>query len=224
MTYNAGSLVTSAQRRIRDTGYAGADMLEHLNDELYDIFNDYPNLFPVQASTDYTLTVDDADISSGAGLPVTFSQGVTVEITTSGYESTLSVVEFRWLKENYPDADDTTRHPANTPRYAYWLDGTINLFPVPDKAYTVRLTHYNEPTELVSDSDVPVLPQRFREILVLGAAYRALQVKDNYDQAAVLQNERDRKLIKFVVKTVQPFMAGPKLMRINRHVVGSRYF
>ena len=224
MAYNAGDLVARAQKRIRDTGYSSTDMLGHLSDELYDIYNEYPNLFPVQTSTNYTLTVNDEDITSGSGLPDTFSQGVNVEITTSGYECDLPVVDFRWIKENYPDANDTTAHPANTPQYVYWLDGTINVFPVPNLAYTVKVTHYSEPDEVTSEDAVPDLPKRYREMLVLGMAYRALQIKDNYDQAAILQNIRDKQLLQFVVKTAQPFMAGPKIMRINRRALGKSHF
>lgn len=199
-------------------------MLDHLSDELYDIYNEYPNLFPVQTSTSYVMTVNDEDITSGNGLPDTFSQGVTVEITTLGYETVLPIVDFRWLKDNYPDSNDTSAHPANTPRFAYWLDNTINVFPVPNLAYAVKVTHYSEPDEITSEADIPMLPKRFREMLILGMAYRALQEKDNYDQAGVLQNKRDEILQKFVVKVAQPFMAGPKIMRINRRAVGPSNF
>lgn len=199
-------------------------MLEYLGDELYDIYNEYPNLFPVQTTTDYALAVGEEDITNGAGIGEGFTQGVTVENLTAGFTRNIPVVDFRWVQETYPDANNTSVNPAGAPRFVYWLDGTINVYPVPDKEYNLRVTHYVEPGEIASGDDIPSLPMRFRELAILGMSYRALQEKDNYDQAAILQNKRDEILQKFVAAVVRPFVGHSKIMRINRRAVGKKNF
>ena len=124
----------------------------------------------------------------------------------------------------YPNADDTTRYPANVPQYWYFYGEIIKVFPTPNDAYTLTLRYYKKPTELDLDNGVPELPSEFQEILVVGAAYRVMQVKDNYDQAAILQNKYDELLQKMVVKYSQPQVGSPTRMRINRNALGKANF
>lgn len=223
MAYTTGDLVTRVQQRIRDTGYSSSEIKSYLNDTLNDVFNEYRLPF-VQATQNYTLTADDPDVTSGSGLPSNYVQALNLILTTTGREKVLLYRDVREMDTLYPSYQSSSLYPANVPNEWYYFEQTINVFPKPNSAYTVTLQYYKKPTELVSDSDVPELPSEFAELLVVGAAFRVLQVKDNYDQAAIFQNKYDELLQKLVVKYSQPQVGAVTRMRINRHAVGKTRF
>lgn len=223
MAYTAGAITTQVQTRIRDTGFSSSTVLDLINDAQNDVCNEYRFPF-MQTFQNYTLTADDEDITSGSGLPAAFVQALNLTVTSSGYERVIPIVSYDEVDENFPDPTDTTRHPANVPQVGYYADGTLNVYPVPNTAYTVKLTYYKKPTLLTADGDVPEIPSEFQEILVLGAAFRALQIKDNYDQAGILQNAYDEKLQKLAVKYNQVQVGTPNRIRINRRGMGKTNF
>ena len=223
MAYTAGDLVTRVQQRIRDTGYSSTEIKSYLNDTQNDIFNEYRLPF-MQATQTYTLTAEVSDITNGSGLPTNYVQALNLTLTSAGRETVLPYNDVRVIDDLYPDPDDTTINPHGPPIAWYYFAETIKVYPVPDAAYTLSLQYYKKPTELSSDADIPELPSEFQELLVLGAAYRVLQVKDNYDQAGVLQNKYDEILQKLAVKYSQAQVGTATRMRINRYAVGKTNF
>ena len=198
MAYNTGTLITNVQQRIRDTGYSSTEILGYINDTQNDIFNEYKLPF-MQDGQGYTTVVGVNDITNGAGLPTNYVQA-------------LDIIDSNNVPVNYIDAVSITYDSG-----WYFFDGTINLTPAPVTAGTLTLRYYKKPTELTGNSDVPEIPSEFGEALVLGAAYRVLQVKDNYDQAGVLQNKYDEIIQKLVRKYSQTQVGSPRIMRINRY-------
>lgn len=220
MAYQKSDIVTKVQQRVRDTSYSTSEITNYLNDTLNDIFNEYRLPF-METTHDYTLSVGSSDITNGSGLPTDYVQALDFTITTSGYESVIPFVDVRTIDGFYPDPDDTTRNPANVPQFIYYYAETLRTSPKPNLAYTGTLRYYKKPTMLSADADVPDIPSEFEELLVVGAAYRVMQVKDNYDQAAILQNKYDEILQKLVVKYSQPQVGSPTIMRVNRRAVGA---
>lgn len=223
MSYTTGTIVIRVQQRIRDTGYSSTEIKSYINDTQNDVYNEYRLPF-MQETQAYTLTPNVSDITNGAGLPTNYVQALDIVLTTNGREKFLPYREVISTDINNPDADDTSVNHANVPEYWYFYDETIKVYPVPNEAYTLNLRYYKKPTELSSDSDVPEIPSEFQEILVVGAAYRVMQVKDNYDQAAILQNKYDEILQKLVMKYSQIQVGTPTIMRINRNGIGKTSF
>lgn len=223
MSYICGDIVTRVQQRVRDAGFSSTEIKGYLNDTQNDVFNEYRLPF-MEATQDYTLTVGVSDITNGAGLPADYVQAIDLFITTAGQERTLPYQDIRQVDANSPDPDDITSNPKNTPQYWYFYALTLRVFPAPNIAYTATLRYYKKPTLLSSDAAVPSLPSEFEELLVVGAAYRVLQVKDNYDQAGILQNKYDELLQKLVVKYSQPQVGAPARMRTNRVSLGPTSF
>lgn len=219
MSYTLGGITTKVQQRIRDTGYPSSEIHDYINDTQRDVFNEYRLPF-MQTSQAYTVTIGASDITNGAGLPANFSQAIDLTYTSSGEKT----IPYRELSDIDADADDTTAHPAGQPQYWYKFGNTIRVFPVPSTAYTVNLRYYKTATELTADADVPEIPSSFEEILVVGAAYRVMQVKDNYDQAGVLENKYAELLQKLVMRSSQAQTGYPTVMRINRHAMGPSHF
>lgn len=223
MAYQLGDIVTRVQRRIRDTGYSTAEIKDFINDTQNDVFNEYRLPF-MQATQPYTLEPDVSDITNGLELPANFVQAIDLTLTSSGKERLLEYKDVREIDGFYPDPDDTAVNTAGVPDQWYIYGQIIKVFPVPDEAYTVSLRYYKKPTLLTADADVPEIPSEFEEVLVVGAAYRVMQVKDNYDQAGILQNKYDEVLQKLVVKYSLAQVGAVTRMRINRRAVGKTGF
>lgn len=223
MSYITGDIVTRVQQRIRDTGYSSTEIKTYINDTINDVFNEYRLPF-MQDSQDFTLTPGNSDITNGSGLPSNYVQAVDIVFTTPGTQKMLQYVDVREIDALNPGADNTLLNPQNVPYKWYYYEDTIRVFPVPAAAYTITLRYYKRPTPVSSNDDVPELPSEFEELIVTGAAYRVLQVKDNYDQAAVLQNKYDEILQKLVVRYSQAQVGRPYMMRVNRNALTKRSF
>lgn len=219
MAYTLSNIVSRVQSRIKDTGFSTTDIKGFINDTQRDVFNEYDLPF-METTQNYTLTAGESDITNGSGLPTNFVQAIDLVLTTSGLEKRLPFIDVREIDWQYPDPTDTSAHPSNIPEYAYKYGTTIRVYPAPASAYTVTLRYIKKPTELSDDDDVPEIPSEFEELLVVGAAYRAHQVKDNYDKAAILQNKYDELLQKLVVRYSVTQIGQPTQMRINRGRLG----
>lgn len=44
-------------------------------------------------------------------------------------------------------------------------DGTIHLYPAPDRVYTLSLPYYRSPHTLAADTDVPLIPAQFHDVI-----------------------------------------------------------
>ena len=223
MAYTLGAVTTKVRNRVRDSNYSTTEINNYINDTQNDIFNEYRLPF-MESSQNYTLTSGTSDITDGSGLPSNYVQGIDLVLTANGLEHRLQYKDVRWIDTHYPDPDDTSVNPTNVPQYWYYYADTIKVFPSPASAYTVTLRYYKKPTELTGDDDVPEIPSEFEEILVSGASYRVLQVKDNYDQAAIHQNKYDEILQKLVKRYSQAQVGQPTRMRINNRGLGKQYF
>ena len=222
MAYNIAGLAGKIRYRVRDSGYAAEEIVNYINDTQNDIFNEYRLPF-MEATQAYTLNIGTADITNGSDLPTNFVSPILLLLTTNGYEKRLQFRDVREMDELHPDYEASST-PNGTPTDAYKYGETIKVYPEPDQAYTVTLRYYKKPTVLSADADVPELPSEFEEMLVLGASYRILQVKDNYDQAGILQNKYDELLDKLVAKYSRNQTGMPTIMRINRSPVGKSHY
>jgi hypothetical protein len=223
LSFIAGGIVTRVQQRVRDTGYSSTEIKGYLNDTQNDVFNEYRLPF-METTHDYTFTVGVSDITNGSGLPTDYVQAIDLFLTTAGQERVIPYRDIREIDANTPDPTDTTTHPAGSSTEWYMYARTPRVNPTPDLAYTATLRYYKRPTLLSSDSDVPSLPSEFEELLVVGAAYRVLQAKDQYDQAAILQNKYDELLDKLVLRYTQTQVGAVTIMRSSRRALGPSRF
>lgn len=211
MAYTLSTIAGQVRSRIRDTSYDPTLTTDAINDTINDVFNEYTLPF-MQTTQTYTLTAGTSDITNGSGLPDNYVQAIDLIVTSTGLEMVLPYRETSISDGTNPDQDDQA---ANTPQYWYKYGDTIRIYPKPAAAYTVTLRYYKKPTELSADSDVPEIPSEFKELIVVGAAYRIMQIKDNYDQAGILQNKYDEILQKMVVRYTQVQTGQPFIMPVN---------
>jgi hypothetical protein len=221
MAYILGDIAAKVRNRIRDTGFSPTETTDAINDCINDVYNEYRLTF-MQANQTYTVTVGVSDITNGGNLPTDFVEAINLTLTTAGKEKLIDYEDFTTIDETYPDPDDTTRNPTGPPASWRFYSNTIRLFPAPDAAYTLLMRYYKRPTLLSADSEIPSIPSEFQELIVSGAAYRILQVKDQYDQAAIHQNKYDEILAKLVMRYSPHQVGRPTMMRINRGYGNSR--
>lgn len=221
MSYILSDIRTKVRNRIGDSSYDSTEINNYLNDTQNDVFNEYRLPF-MEATQDYTLTVGVADITDGDGLPTNFVLPINLINTYAGHEGTIPIYDVREMDALHPDYE--TSGVTGAPAAAYKYGQTIRAYPEPDAAYTLTLRYYKSPTLLSADADIPSLPDEFEELLVVGAAYRVLQVKDNYDQAGILENKYKELLDKLVMKYTRNQVGRPTQMRINRHAVGKAHY
>lgn len=223
MAYTLGNIVTRVLSRVRDTAFSTTDTKGFINDAIRDACNEH--VFPFMETTqDYTVTVGVSDITNGSGLPTNYVQALDILYTGTGGERVLPYQDIREVDTFEPDADDTTAHPAGSPLYWYKYANTIRVYPAPSTAYTLKLRYYKEPTELSADASVPEIPSEFEEMIILGAAYRIMQVKDNYDIASYLQNKYDEILQKMTKKYSQAQIGAVTTMRSTNYSLDKMHF
>ena len=216
MAYTTGSLVTKVQNRVRDTGYSISEIKQYLTDTVRDVHNEYPTLPIWRTSADYTVTATNSDITATVGLPADYGVPLQLINRTSGAESVIPYIDQSDLEVQSPDHTDSAVYTNGQPQYWYYDGSTIRLFPAPAGAYTLRLSYMKNPSELSDDADVPTIPSSFEEMLVVGAAYRVLQVKGVYDEAGILENKYQELLQKLVDKSIRtPTVHSMKTNRIG---------
>jgi|TARA_B110000211_G_scaffold234522_2_gene304580 hypothetical protein len=65
------------------------------------------------------------------------------------------------------------------------------MVPAPDQAYTVVYEYYRTPVDLENVTDVPVVPERFKHVIMEGAMYHAYLFRGNTQDASMTQQKFD---------------------------------
>lgn len=63
------------------------------------------------------------------------------------------------------------------------------VVPAPNNEYEVEYEYYRVPVDLVSATDVPSVPERFRHVIVDGAMYHAYMFRSNEQSATIAKNK-----------------------------------
>lgn len=169
---NLGQLRTELYARGFD--YLGTTRANQYLNDAYGEIND-EDLWPYRTAT-----------ATGAA-PLTISDlGVIEDVTdTASNSAVLTYRDRRDLVDAYLDL--TT---AGTPTYWFIDNGVIRTVP---NGGTLSVRYYKSPAEMSADTDTPILPARFHSLIVDVAARKAYFDSDNFDAAAALQAEVDRR-------------------------------
>lgn len=74
---------------------------------------------------------------------------------------------------------------TGTPEKWSLIAGAIHFWPYPDQAYNIYIDYSSMPPDLVADTDTPVIPPQFHDILTFGAAkMMAQRERDIYSTEA----------------------------------------
>lgn len=89
----------------------------------------------------------------------------------------------RYLDDEYNPTDTSIRTIPS--RVFRTPDRKFGVHPVPDKAYSLVYESYNIPTELANATDVPTVPEQFRNVIVDGAMHYAYFFRGNSQDATI---------------------------------------
>lgn len=208
-TYNLGTLRGRVQDKLDNPLFSPSIINQFLNDGLRDVvIQAKPQHYRAEAV--FTTTVGASTLTTTAtDMLVPLSMRLYTPIN---YAMVLPYIEYEDVDVAFPNFGLT----GNGPPIA-WSTFALVPFVVnnADAVYTLRGKYLTIPAELVLDTDVPLLPVTFSEILVLAAYKRALEHDDDFDEAQVIQQEITSKLMDMTT-FLRPQMGTPHIMRQNR--------
>lgn len=88
---------------------------------------------------------------------------------------------------------------------------TVKITPVPDTAPTAVLYFVRSEPELSGDSDVPLLPEAYHDVLLARAAYRANVTRNHMDES--VRDDNDYQLQVRKMKSASWARTGPRGVR-----------
>lgn len=189
MAYNLGTTRTRIQQKLDNTNFDTAKLNQFINDGQRDILNARRFTFMERETT--ATTTDDSDqlTISATDIQIPLSLRLYSPVNNS---SMLTYIQ-------YEDFDVVMPNPnlvSKTIPFAWYIfNGIPAIYPKADATYTIAIRYIKSPTELTSDSDVPEIPEAFSELLVLAGYKRALEHDDDYDQAQIIQQQIDEKIV-----------------------------
>lgn len=182
MEYTLEKLKDILRKRLQDEEFDGEMLTIFLNDSLNEILGE--DKYPFMQRIDrYT-----ADSHGEINLPPAYA-GTFYIYAKQDKEprQELKYIEPELYFEN------TKRHTfvyttfANTLFYRLRKD-------TEDEGFNITHLYLENPRPLVKETDISPIPPQFIEALLLGALYRAEQIRDNFDFAQIYQNQQDQLL------------------------------
>lgn len=104
--------------------------------------------------------------------------------------SRLTIISYEDYLDRFVDQEYNSEANGGLPRYVFRTpDNAYGLVPVPDEDYEIVYEYYQQPVDLVSATDVPTIPEQFRNIIVDGAMYHAYLFRGNSQDATIMQDK-----------------------------------
>lgn len=210
MAYTLGQLVTDVRNKLDDSNFDATLIKEFINDAQRYLVNKHRFKF-MEGTYSGDLTIDQFsyDLPSGVAEVETFriTDPANEEIDITG-----NYLNYKEFDSQFPDvlADDN-----GEPHWWTIREGNFLVYPKPDQAYTIDIRYQKDPTALSADADVPDVPERYKELLVLGALVRAHKFNDNYDLAQAEQVMLEEQILDVVARTYTRQTGRPHIMRAN---------
>lgn len=95
-----------------------------------------------------------------------------INIRETSTPAVLKRVDFKTIDKLYPA---TTAMSGGNPNSYYFVGNQIYLYPVPDRAVTIKYRYYKTVTDMKEPDDVPEIPEQWKWVLVNGVLVRANQ-------------------------------------------------
>ena len=96
--------------------------------------------------------------------------------------TTLRVLDYKEYVDKYI-GQETSSGVGGVPNFVFRTpDNNYGLYPYPDKAYVLKYEFYSRPTALAAATDVPTVPEQFRQVIADGATAYAYQYRGEAQQ------------------------------------------
>ena len=98
---------------------------------------------------------------------------------------TLRVLDYKEYVDRFIDQESTTG-VGGVPTYVFRTpDNNFGLYPYPDQAYELKYEYFDKPTALAQPTDVPTIPEQFRQVIVDGATAYGYQYRGEAQQYGI---------------------------------------
>ena len=103
----------------------------------------------------------------------------------------LNVISYENYIQNFRSGDDTgdTVNGESAPNTVYQTyEEKFGVTPVPNAAYEIEYVYWSYPADLTLYSDIAIIPDRFKHVLIDGAMMFMMRFRSNEQSAAMHQN------------------------------------
>jgi len=213
MDYNLAALRTRILVDKLDDIEFDPDVVDRfINDTQRDIFNEF--------ELPFMETMFSGVIPSGSilfKLPKNVAQIQSQVITApieGAHDLKTDYMLFREFNLRYPVPEISQPGPIN--KWTLYANNMMLNAPT-DKEYTMRMFYISKPINLIEDADIPQIPEEFSEVLLLGAFLRIQKRNEDFDLAAITEQEYAKQLALMVARYGVRTTNGPAIMK-NRQV------
>jgi len=219
MSYLLSDVITRVQRKLDNTSFDSATLINYANDTEREIFNRYRISENEREATGITTTASSNALS---GLPTSPAVNNYIDLriySPQNYAMVIPYIEYEEVDIVYPNVGLLGTGP---PIGWYIFNSVPTLVNNADQVYTLRAKYTIFPIELTASSDVPNIPVEYSEILVLGMYARALEHDDEWDKGAAARQQMNNLAMDYV----NPRQSGtPHVMRQPKNlkrIIGRR--
>lgn len=160
----------------------------------------------VTSSTTFTFSVSASAVTPATGTLYLIPPFATKKLTQIDYDA--------YREEGWEERDDNmlgTDQFGVPDKVVRKPDNNFIISPRPNRIYPINYNYYTMPSDLVLYSDVPVIPEEWKETIVKGAIYHCYLFRDNIEEAAKAQDDFN----KDVVSMRRILIPIPSFMRVT---------
>lgn len=155
---------------IQALGYGSdtaAQQTSFINDAYRQVTSKLRWPFLEQQSVELTTTVG----TNAYDLPSDMSSYRNIDAVRIGQDSSQNWMNLDYVEpQDFRDREHVDRG-TGTPCNWTFINQQLHFWPIPDSVYTVTIDFITEPADLADDTDVPVIPAAYHDILVWGAIH-----------------------------------------------------
>ena len=185
MDYTLETLKDILRKRLQDEEFNGDTLTMFLNQALNEILGE--DKYPFMQRIDEYIAEPHGEIN----LP--FGYGGTFYLYAKKPKQQREELRFISPEEYF---DRTKNHQMVYTTFANTLFYRLRRGPHGEDCdcqdYTITHLYLENPLPLKKDTDRTPIPPQYIEALILGALYRAEQLRDNFDYAQIYQNQQDQ--------------------------------
>ena len=146
--------------------------------------------------------------------------------TFNNQTTKLKVLSYEEYLEKYVDQEynpDTSL--LDVPTYVFRAPGLeFGVVPAPKEDYTIVYEYYRNTVELINATDVPSIPEMFRNVITEGAMYYAYMFRGNEQSAAIAKAKFDQgiKSMRIMLINRYDYVRSTAIQQNKRYIAGYR--
>jgi hypothetical protein len=182
MSYIFGDLKTKLQTQVGDANLSTTVAGDALNYTQQSIFNTF-DLTLNSASSTNTVAIGTNTFAST--LPTDFQRFINLRISSPAGLA-VNLKNYYLTPNDFRDQYPVVSTTGQLSNWTYWTN--VEFSTLADQDYTLTFDYIKSVVQMSSASDVPVIPEAFEELLIIGAKIRIYEQKEDFDYASQYAN------------------------------------